>query len=88
MNDAIHPLHSTALLSLLQPCALQHCSYHGFTSTVLDAACLALNAGTDLALGGEYASTLGQCVTRGNVTTARIAQALTRILTAHMDLGW
>lgn len=62
--------------------------YHDYTTTVRDAACLAMNAGTDLALGGEYASTLGSCVAGGNVTAAHIAQALTRTLTAHFRLGW
>ena len=62
--------------------------YHGYTSTLLDAACLAFNAGTDLALGGEFAGTLAQCLARGNVTQARLREALTRVLSAQFDLGW
>lgn len=62
--------------------------YHGYTPTVEDAACLALNAGTDLALGGEYGSTLASCLANGNVTAARIAEALTRVLSAQFQLGW
>lgn len=62
--------------------------YHGYTRTLVDAACLAMNAGTDLALGGEYASTLYECVQRGNVTLATVKTALTRVLSAQFDLGW
>ena len=62
--------------------------YHQFTNKLVDAACLAMNAGTDLALGGEYGGTLKTCVTQGNVTAERVAQALTRTLTQHMKLGW
>lgn len=62
--------------------------YHQYTNNLVDAACLAMNAGTDLALGGEYGSTLKTCVTQGNVSAARVAQALTRTLTAQMQLGW
>ena len=63
-------------------------SYHKYTSNDVDATCLAINAGTDLCLGGEYAVHLSQCVARGNVTTARIAEALHRTLLAHAQLGW
>jgi beta-glucosidase len=38
--------------------------------------------------GNEYASTLHSCVTEGNVTGTRIAEALTRVLTPHFNLGW
>ncbi len=62
--------------------------YHSYTSTLIDAACLAFNAGTDLALGGEYASTLATCLARGNTTQARLREALTRVLSAQFDLGW
>jgi beta-glucosidase len=62
--------------------------YHGYTKTLLDAACLAMNAGTDLALGGEYAGTLYDCVKRGNVTLAKVKRALTRVLSAQFELGW
>jgi beta-glucosidase len=62
--------------------------YHGYTSTLLDAACLAMNAGTDLALGGEYAGTLHACVQNGNVTVPTIKRALTRVLRSQFDLGW
>lgn len=62
--------------------------YHGYTSSVRDVACLAINAGTDLALGGEFGPYLATCVAAGNVTAARMAQALTRTLTAHFRLGW
>ena len=62
--------------------------YHGYTEKLVDAACLAMNAGTDLALGGEYASTLFDCVARGNVTLATIKTALTRVLSAQFDLGY
>ena len=62
--------------------------YHDFTQSVLDAACLAMNAGTDLALGGEFHSTLYACVTRGNVTFATLQRALTRTLTALFDTGF
>lgn len=62
--------------------------YHAYTPTVKDAACLALNAGTDLCLGGEYADTLGPCLQDGNVTAARIRQALSRTLSAQFQLGW
>jgi len=62
--------------------------YHGFTSTLVDAACLAFNAGTDLALGGEFATTLAKCLEQGNSTRARLREALTRVLSAQFDLGW
>jgi beta-glucosidase-like glycosyl hydrolase len=62
--------------------------YHGYTATVRDAACLALNAGSDLALGGEFGPHLADCLAAGNVTASRIAQASTRTLSAHMALGW
>jgi len=55
---------------------------------VLDAACLAMNAGTDLALGGEYHGTLAACVARGNVTRATLDRAATRTLGALMDTGY
>lgn len=47
-----------------------------------------LAAGADLALGGEFGPHLAACVAAGNTTAARIAQALTRTLTAHFRLGW
>ena len=62
--------------------------YHNYTSSVGDATCLAINAGTDLSLGGEYAVHLSQCVARGNVTRIRVAIALHRTLMAHARLGW
>ena len=62
--------------------------YHGWTSSLVDAAALCLNAGTDLALGGEYASTLAQAVQRKNVTFATIQQSLRRLLKAQFALGW
>jgi beta-glucosidase len=62
--------------------------YHAYTSTVTDAACLALNAGSDLALGGEFGPNLPTCLARGNVTAARIAQAATRTLSTLMATGW
>jgi beta-glucosidase len=62
--------------------------YHGFTSTLRDAACLAMAAGTDLALGGEYHSTLAACVSQGNVTRATLDRALTRTLSALFDTGY
>jgi beta-glucosidase len=62
--------------------------YHDYTTTLVEAACLAMNAGTDLALGSEFAGTLGTCYSQGNVTEARLRQALTRILKAQFDLGW
>ena len=46
------------------------------------------DVGADLALGGEFGPNLAACVTAGNVTAARIAQALTRTLTAQFRLGW
>jgi beta-glucosidase len=61
--------------------------YHDYASKQ-DSACLVMNAGTDLALGSEYASTLATCLARGNVTTARVYEALTRLLTAQFNLGW
>jgi beta-glucosidase len=62
--------------------------YHGYTASVKDAACAALLAGSDLALGGEFGPNLGQCLSEGKITKGRIAQALTRTLTEHMRLGW
>jgi beta-glucosidase-like glycosyl hydrolase len=62
--------------------------YHGYVDNLVDAACLAMNAGTDLALGGEFASTLATCLAQGNVTAARLREALTRVLRAQFDLGW
>jgi beta-glucosidase-like glycosyl hydrolase len=62
--------------------------YHGYVDNLVDAACLAINAGTDLALGGEFASTLATCLAQGNVTVARLREALTRVLRAQFDLGW
>ena len=62
--------------------------YHNFTSTLVDAACLAMNAGTDLALGSEFASTLATCVAQGNVTDARLRQALTRVMRKQFEIGW
>lgn len=62
--------------------------YHGFTASVRDAACLAMNAGTDLALGGEYGPNLGSCVAAGNVSAARVREALGRTLDAAFGLGW
>jgi hypothetical protein len=62
--------------------------YHSYTSSLTDAACLAFNAGTDLALGGEYASTLAKCLAQGNTTQARLREALTRVLSAQFNLGW
>jgi beta-glucosidase len=62
--------------------------YHDFTTSMLDSACLAMNAGTDLALGGEYHSTLYSCVNRGNMTLATLQRALTRTLTALFDTGF
>ena len=62
--------------------------YHHYTENAVDAACLAMNAGTDLALGGEFAGTLATCLAQGNVTDARLRQALTRVLSAQFDLGW
>lgn len=47
-----------------------------------------MNAGTDLALGGEYGSTLPACVQSGFVSEARVTQALNRTLTAQFQLGW
>ena len=44
--------------------------------------------GSDLALGGEFGPNLAACVSNGNVTESRIAQALTRTLTAQFRLGW
>jgi len=62
--------------------------YHHYVETAVEAACLAMNAGTDLALGGEFADTLAQCLAQGNVTDARLRQALARVLKAQFDLGW
>jgi beta-glucosidase len=62
--------------------------YHNYTNTLVEAACLSLNAGVDLALGGEFSGTLGTCYSQGNVTETRLRQALTRILKAQFDLGW
>jgi beta-glucosidase len=62
--------------------------YHAYTPTVKDAACLALNAGTDLALGDEYVGTLGACLADGNVTVATIRKSLERIMRAQFKLGW
>ena len=62
--------------------------YHNYTSTLVEAACLSMNAGTDLALGSEFSGTLGTCYAQGNVTEARLRQALTRVLKAQFDLGW
>ena len=62
--------------------------YHGFTSTLLDAAILCLNAGTDLALGGEYAGTLAKALSQGNITEATIRKSLRRLLRAQFSLGW
>jgi beta-glucosidase-like glycosyl hydrolase len=62
--------------------------YHGYTSSVVQAACLALNAGTDLALGGEYSTTLRECLASGAVAPARVAQAATRVFTSLMSTGW
>ena len=62
--------------------------YHDFTKTVKDAACLALAAGTDLCLGGEYATTLGACVKDGNATAAQVTLSLGRVLTAQFRLGY
>ena len=62
--------------------------YHHYVGNLVDAACLAMNAGTDLALGGEFASTLATCLAQGNVTEARLRESLTRVLRAQFDLGW
>lgn len=62
--------------------------YHGYTSSVVQAACLALNAGTDLALGGEYSTALRECLASGAVAPARVAQAATRVFTSLMSTGW
>jgi beta-glucosidase len=62
--------------------------YHHYVDDATQAACLAMNAGTDLALGGEFADTLATCLAQGNVTDARLRQALARVLKAQFDLGW
>jgi beta-glucosidase-like glycosyl hydrolase len=62
--------------------------YHGFTKSVTEAACLAMIAGTDLALGSEYRDTLPDCVNQGNVSAARIKEAAQRVLSAQFSLGW
>ena len=62
--------------------------YHHYVGNLVDAACLAMNAGTDLALGGEFAGTLATCLSQGNVSDARLRQALARVLKAQFDLGW
>jgi beta-glucosidase len=62
--------------------------YHHYTDNLVDAACLAMNAGTDLALGGEYGSTLSTCLSQGNVTQSRLFEALGRVMKAQFDLGW
>ena len=62
--------------------------YHGYTSNLVDAAALCLNAGTDLALGGEYASTLAPALAAGNITAATIHTSLRRLLSAQFALGW
>lgn len=59
-----------------------------YVGSVRDAACLAMNAGTDLALGGEYATTLQSCLDGGNVTAARVDEALRRVLSAQFNVGW
>ena len=61
---------------------------HGYGRSVQEAACLAINAGSDLALGGEFAPHLGACVAKGRVQPERVEQALTRTLTALFRLGW
>ena len=62
--------------------------YHGYTDSLVDAAALCLNAGTDLALGGEYASTLPQALAQGNITLGTVKQSLRRLLRAQFALGW
>ena len=62
--------------------------WHEFAASVNDATCLSMNAGTDMAMGGEYSLDLMQCVTQGNVTATRIRLALTRLLSSLMALGW
>ena len=47
-----------------------------------------MNAGTDMALGGEYGPNLGSCVSAGNVSVARVREALGRTLDAAFALGW
>jgi beta-glucosidase len=62
--------------------------YHGYVSSVEEAACLALYAGVDLALGGEFGPHLGACVASGRSSEARVNEALTRLLRAQLRLGW
>ncbi len=60
--------------------------YHDYTPSVGLAACLAMNAGTDLALGGEYGPNLAACVQQGLVNASRVAQAVTRTLAAQFQV--
>jgi hypothetical protein len=41
----------------------------------------------DLALGGEFGPSLGDCVSTGLVNTTRIQQAISRLLSAQFQLG-
>lgn len=64
---------------------------HHYTSNIVDSVALTINAGTDLALGGEFGGVGGNllaAVKRGNVTEARVYASLKKLLTAQMNLGW
>jgi len=64
--------------------------YHKFTDSIVDSVALAINAGTDLALGGEYGSggNLAKAVAQGNVSRATVWGSLRKLVTAQMNLGW
>jgi beta-glucosidase len=59
---------------------------HKVAATEVEAAAAALQAGTDLSCGPEYAS-LVQAVGRGLVTVAQVDTALARLLRARFRLG-
>src|ERR1043166_6279474 len=59
---------------------------HRFAKSEAEASALAVQAGTDLTCGGEYASLI-QAVKQGLITEAEIDTALKRLMTARFRLG-
>ncbi|PNS14667.1 Periplasmic beta-glucosidase [Sphaceloma murrayae] len=60
---------------------------HGFTRDAASAAAVAMNAGVDLECGTTYAN-LGDAITRGYTTEAKLDQALTRLYAGLFKVGF
>jgi hypothetical protein len=60
---------------------------HNYTATVADAVALAVAAGTDLCLGGEYQQYLPDLVASGAVNMSDVERGLNRSLLTRFQLG-